>query len=184
MPGKVAEFLMPHSCIHVLNPVLGLISNVFVQVVSFRYVVRLGLLKSEVLGFLAGLLTVLTLELYFLPAQSTSGEDFVPILIVNFITYSSLGYCYFHFINLGETARRIRILRELYDSKEGLSMWEILQRYNAKDIAEVRINRLICNGQIIHRNGRYYIGNPIMLLIAKVIIMMKLIILGKRSEFN
>lgn len=175
---------MPYSLLHVLNPILGLIINVLMQVVSFRYIPRLGLLKSIILGFATGLTVVLTLELCVFSTQSTSTDDFVPIFIVNFIMYSSLGYCYFHFANLGETARRIRILRELYDSKEGLSMQEILQRYNARKIVEVRINRLINNGQIIYKSGRYYIGNPVMLIIAKIVVMMKLIILGKRSEFD
>ena len=96
----------------------------------------------------------------------------------------SLEYCYFNFINLGETARRIRILRELYDSKKGLSMAEILERYNAKNIVEKRLSRLINHGQIIDKNDKYYIGNPIMLLIARIIVTMKLILLGKKSEFE
>ena len=29
-----------------------------------------------------------------------------------------LGYCYFHFVNLGETARRVRIVRELWQSED------------------------------------------------------------------
>lgn len=95
-----------------------------------------------------------------------------------------MGYCYFHFINLGETARRIRILRELYDRKEGLSMEEIFKRYNAKEIFERRIARLINNGQIIYKDGKYYIGKPIMLLMAKMIVTMKLILLREKSEFD
>ena len=95
-----------------------------------------------------------------------------------------MGYCYFNYINLGETARRIRILREIYDSKEGLSMEEILKRYNAKEIIERRIKRLLKNRQIIYKDGKYYIGKPIMLVIAKIIVIMKVILLGKKSEFG
>ena len=102
----------------------------------------------------------------------------------NFIIYASLGYCYFHFINLGETARRIRILREIYDSKDGLTMEEILQKYNSKEIVDKRIGRLINNGQVLYKNGRYYIGNPTMLIITKIIVAMKLLLLGRRSEFD
>jgi hypothetical protein len=102
----------------------------------------------------------------------------------NAFTYSALGYCYFHFINLGETARRIRILRELYDSKNGLSKDEILSKYNAHQIISKRIERLVNNGQIIFKDGRYYIGHPMMLLIAKIIVMMKCMVLGKKSEFD
>jgi len=63
-------------------------------------------------------------------------------------------------------------------------MKEILSRYNAKSVVEMRIRRLINSGQITYNNGRYYIGSPVLLLMAKIIITMKLIILGKKSEFD
>lgn len=168
----------------VLSPIIGLFINVSFQCVSFRYISNLALLKSVFLGFTVGLLGIFMLEFYALFTLSISSKDSIYILIVNFITYSSLGYCYFHFINLGETAQRIRIIRELYDSKDGLSTKEILERYNAKDIVEIRIKRLVNNGQIIYKEDRYYIGMPIMLLMAKIIVTMKIIVLGKRSEFD
>ncbi|MDD5505564.1 MAG: hypothetical protein PHR73_02265, partial [Candidatus Omnitrophica bacterium] len=93
-------------------------------------------------------------------------------------------YCYFNFINLGETGRRIRLLRELYDSGSGLNKEEILSRYNAEEVVVLRMKRLVNNHQIILRAGRYYVGSPVMLLIAKAIVLMKLVVLGKKSEFD
>jgi hypothetical protein len=174
---------MLQDYLHLINPFLSLSINVIVQVLSYRYI-YLGLLKSEYLGFAAGIIAVLMLEFFVFLVFSSSIKDFIAILFANLIAYSALGYCYFHFINLGETARRIRILREIYDSKDGLSMKEILERYNAKEITEKRINRLLNNKQILYRNERYFIGNPAVLLIAKIIVMMKLIIIGKESEFD
>jgi hypothetical protein len=104
--------------------------------------------------------------------------------VTNFLIYAALGYCYFHFINLGETARRIRILRELYEAPDGLPLEGILERYNAKHIVEMRLRRLIHNGQIVERDGRYYIGSPVMLLIARSITLLKVVILKKKSEFD
>lgn len=152
--------------------------NVIAQVLSFRFVPRLGLLKSVILGFVIGLLSLVSLGSYVFFLK----KEFFPNIVAGSFIYLSLGYCYFHFINLGETARRIRILRELYDSKSGLSMKEILERYNAGNVVEMRLERLLRNGQVIYKNNRYYIGKPIMLLITKILIMMKLIILGK-GEF-
>ena len=105
-------------------------------------------------------------------------------LSLSTVTYIALGYCYFHFINLGETARRVRIAIELWESEIGLSMDEILKRYNALMIINVRLQRMISNKQIVHRDGRYYIAKPIMLYLAKAIVIMKLILLNKRSEFS
>ena len=112
-----------------------------------------------------------------------AGEE-ISIIIANVIMYSALGYCYFNFINLGETARRIRILRELFDSENGLALEEILQRYNAGEMVQRRVDRLINNGQVIEKNGKYYVGKPILLIIAKFIVVMKLLFIGKESEFK
>jgi len=139
-----------------------------------------GLLKSLFSGFAVGLLSLLFVQLF----TAFLNIAFLPNLIVNIVIYSSLGYCYFHFINLGETARRIRILRELYDSNGGLTLEEILKRYNAKKMVELRLQRLLNNGQVILKGGMLYNGKPIMLLISKTIILLKLIILGEKNEFD
>lgn len=172
------------SYLQILIPFIGLVIDASVQMLSFKTVARLGLLKSEYVGFVAGLFSIFLIEFYIISTTLIPLIDVIALLIANLITYSSLGYCYFSFVNLGETARRIRILRELYDSKEGLCMKEILERYNSKEIVGKRINRLVNNGQIVYKDGRYYIGSPVMLSIARIIVIMKLIILGKRSEFG
>lgn len=170
--------------LHILTPIAGLIINVITQVVSFRCNPSFGLLKSEYLGFTIGVLNIFIFDFYFFSISEMSANDFIGIITANLIIYSALGYCYFHFINLGETARRIRILREIYDAEDGLSLEEMLQKYNAKEIVEKRVSRLINNRQILYKNGRYYIGSPIVLMIARIIVAMKLLLLGKRSEFD
>lgn len=171
------------SYLQALNPVIGLMLNVFTQLIGFRYI-KLSLLKSLIPGFIIGLLFVFGADFYgyFAAAQPTG--EFVALFIVNSLTYLALSYCYAHFINLGEGARRIRIIRELYKSETGLTMDELLKIYNGSQMIENRINRLMSGGQIVLRNDRYFIGKPHMLLISRIILLMKLIILGKRSEFE
>ena len=91
---------------------------------------------------------------------------------------------YFHFINLGETARRIRILRELHEPPDGLTLDGLLARYNAQEIIERRISRLIETHQIVLRDGRYFIGKPFVLWMARSLVVLKFILLGKHSEFD
>ncbi|MFA5337137.1 MAG: hypothetical protein WC330_02235 [Candidatus Omnitrophota bacterium] len=167
------------ACDYAFLPVVSFILNVICQVFGMRCIKSLGLLKSIFFGCAFGLVILsITIFIYL------NGKANLSQIIYSFVTYGALSYCYFHFINLGETARRIRLLRELMDSKDGLSVSEILEHYNAKEIIEKRLGRLIKSGQIIYRDGRYYIGKPIMLLIASIIVKLKLIILGKRSEFD
>lgn len=167
--------------LRLVSPLFGLLANTVIQVGSFRCVSRCGLLTSIVLGCLGGFLclSVLEVHVYF-----ASADHSLPATLTNVVIYFALCYCYFHFVNLGETARRIRMLRELYDSYEGLTIGEILERYNAKEIVDKRLQRLVSNRQVIYRDGRYTIGNPLMLFIARAIVIVKMALLGRRSEFG
>lgn len=168
--------------IKVMSPVIALMINVTVQILSLRYVPRMGLLKAVFFGFAFGFFTLLALNVSLLLYPAGSLEDTLCTFIANSLIYAALGYCYFHFVNLGETARRIRILRELYDSEnKALSMAEILKRYNAKDIVEVRLNRLLGSRQVVFDKERYYIGKPVVLLMAKIMMTIKFILIGKKS---
>jgi hypothetical protein len=161
-----------------LVPVIALALNVIVQVVSFRIIPKTGLLKSEYFGFFSGLFLLIPIEFWACFYSALHFKETVAIFIVNFLTYSALGYCYFHFVNLCETARRIRIVTELFYSKSGLLEQEILEAYNANEIIGRRISRLLGHGQVIEENGRYRIGNPLFLLMAKGVEIMKLVIFG------
>lgn len=167
-----------------LTPVIGLITNVIVQIAIYRSFGGLGLLKSVFLGFFLGFVATLAIDAWVFYDARAPFTDLLSLALMDLITYTSLGYCYFHFINLGETARRIRIVREIQESPEGLSMEEIVARYGARHVVDIRLGRLLKKGQIIYRDGRYHIGQPSMLLMSKAIISMKVMLLGKRSEFE
>ena len=171
--------------LHFVSPVLGLLINVVSQILTFRVFSGLSLLKSIFLGFAIGFVWVLSFQVYIAITYAESGWGNQSLLLLtNLIIYGALGYCYFHFANLGETARRIRLVRELVDSPNGLSMEEILERYNSRKMVDVRLERLINNGQIYVKNERYFVRPSIMLTISKIIVLMKQLILGKKSEFD
>ena len=170
--------------LHVLAPVAGLAVNVLIQVAGFRLFARLGLLKSIIVGFAGGLIGMVAADVFVLLSRSAAAGEFAAALVTNLIIYSALGYCYFHFVNLGETARRVRILREIYDAQDGLTMERLLSRYNAEEIVRLRLDRLLGKGQVLLREERYFIGRRTVLLMARAIIALKLLALGKRSEFD
>jgi len=151
-----------------LSPVIGLAFNVATQIIACRSSGRL--LSSVYRGFAAG------------AAACALACGFSPDLLASLTTYAALGYCYFHFINLGETARRIRIVREMSEAgPEGLSRQEVLARYNAESMLRARFARLLNNSQVVEKEGRYYIGKPAVLYMAKAISLMKLILFGRTS---
>lgn len=177
---------MQNYYFHIVILTISSITNILIQIVSFRVFSKsgLGLLKSEYLGFAAGSLSLFFLEFYNFIQTPSITMDMRGIFIVDLLIYFSISYNYFHFLNLGETGRRIRILRELYEAKGGLYFEELIRRYAAKEIIERRINRLISNRQIIYRDGRYYLGGSAMLIMAKIFVFLKILLLGKSSEFD
>ena len=175
---------MSDNYISVLNPAACLAINILSQILSARCFPKIGLLKSVFIGFVLGFFGLVLSVVFFYPEISLPMKERLADFAVQAITYASFGYCYFHFLNLGETARRIRILRELSDSNGGLTGGQLLARYNAGEIIERRLTRLLGNGQILRKSGAYYIGSPIVLLMAKALVFLKFILLGKKSEFD
>lgn len=164
-----------------LIPIAGLAVNVASQVLISRLLEQAGMLKSVFLGFFSGFAVFLALQFILSPAIKDGPAGF---FISNFLIYSALGYCYFHFINLGETARRIRILSEIYYSEDGLGVEDILERYNSNTIIDVRLKRLLSNNQLSFSDNRYFAKKSLMLYITKAIVLMKLLLMGKKSEFD
>lgn len=167
-----------------IAPAAGLAADVAIQIGSFRSLRRMGLLKSVFAGFAGGGAVTAALCLGAGGWGRGPEADVAGQLLWALATYAALGYGYFHFLNLGETARRVRILREFHDSGGEMSMDELLRRYNARQIIAVRLGRLLGNGQIELRDGRYYIARPTVRIMAEVITAMKRLILGKGSEFD
>jgi len=109
------------------------------------------------IGFFLGLFVFLVLEFKS------------KYLLCDLLIYCVLAYCYFHFVNLAETARRIRILTELINFPSRLTEKDILSLYNADQVIENRLLRLLSGKQIIKVNDRYFICRPIALWIAQLL---------------
>lgn len=159
--------------------VISLFVEVVTQVLAFRLFGRKHLLRSQVVGFLGG--SVAFAVLFF----GVIGENSLGPILANAIGFVALAYGYFHFLNLGETARRVRIMREIADGpKEGLTLDEIVSRYSAKELIEKRLNRLLKTKQIVLRDGNYFIEDKTLLRISNLILLMKRIIIGKSLGFE
>jgi len=170
--------------LHLMAPILGLFVNTLVQILAYRLIKSVSLLKTVVLGFVIGFATVMACGMAWYQTAMPDVMELMGQSALNLLTYVALGYCYFHFINLGETARRIRILRELRESKDGLTLEEILERYNALEIIKARLQRMQNNKQIVLRLERYFIAKPSLLYIAKTIALLKWVLLNRQSEFD
>lgn len=136
---------------------------------------RMGLshLKSLVFGFGFGfIIFALGMIVFKWPYD---------VLALNLCTYSVINYCYFHFVNIGESSVRIRILREL--KAQPLSREALYKLYDASKILDTRIERLDSDQQIRIDGPRIYSNNESFLLrLALFFQFLKWLILGRKNH--
>ena len=96
-------------------------------------------------------------------------QEALPTILYSLVVYNAIGYSYFHIFNMSETARRIRLLYELYLAGQ-LKSSDISSSYNPQDILLVRIDRLISMGQIKQADNRYMLDGYFLYYVAKVVV--------------
>ncbi len=90
------------------------------------------------------------------------------IFLYSTVTYLCIGYSYFHIFNMSETARRIRILYEIYKNGK-ISRERLRSIYGPDEMLRIRLARLQETGQVRLVNGCYLIGNPLLYNAARII---------------
>jgi hypothetical protein len=137
----------------------------------FIHIIFVHLAKLFKINISGQLLAILTELLFNIPVLLIiySINNSPSTLIYSFIVYNCLGYSYFHFYNLSETARRIRILIEVKNQKS-ISKEELMSIYKPDIILSNRLDRLIKLGQIrLKENGKYILSGKILWLSALII---------------
>lgn len=145
---------------------------------------RLAAIGSSIaMGFASGGILASTFADAAMRASGVGAAWTVALWIT---TYFTLVYCYLAGVfNPGESARRIRLLIELRAAgARGMTLDEILTVYDARVIIRARLDRMLAGGQIVERGGRYFIGRPVMLALAKVMVVLKVVLLGAKTEFE
>lgn len=79
--------------------------------------------------------------------SALNGSGLWTLALYALLTYALLAYSYFHLFNMGETARRVRILIELREHGN-ISVEELKSFYDAGAILDRRLERLVALGQV------------------------------------
>jgi hypothetical protein len=154
---------------------------VITQVLSARRPQAASLASSLSRGISVGIVFVALFVIAISAFLRASLLDVTAAMVADCIVFLCICYGYFHFLNLGETARRVRLLWELESSEGGLSYNEILDRYGAREMIDLRIGRLTNDGQIAQKNGRLYARGSSVVFMARVMVLLKRLFLGKRQ---
>lgn len=149
--------------------------SVLAQLYIYRNMLRKSLYWSIFGGILIGFAVLVIAGTQIVGLKSS-------VFWANVAIYLCFGYIYFHFNNMGETARRIRILIELFNARRPMSQSELIIRYDSEEIVNRRLRRMVSAGQILDRNGRFYLGNRSFLVMARIIQRARTILWGRGAR--
>lgn len=162
----------------VAAPIIGLAT----YTLSHCFLARLGRWASPypplVFGFAPGLIVMAGCSAWTLRNMESGFVDVVGYGVLNGITYTALGWGYFHFVNMGIASLRIRMLRELEDAGGRLNRNHLLMGYNTAAVVELRINRLTGGGHFVIRDGRYFRGKLKFLFAARCFDLLRRFLFG------
>ena len=132
------------------SPVWILLSHVVLARVFVRTPPQLVAIAAALAGALPTVLLIETLAIPGPPALRRMPLAATYVAVV----YVCIAYSYFHLFNMSETARRIRILRELH-AAGSLTAEEISRLYSNASVLATRFDRLLATGQLRMRDGRF-----------------------------
>lgn len=158
-------------------PWVAFAANVVANIVLLRSNPSRTIVRSLFSSFLVGGLVFLVALL--LLGRPLLGANNVARCLSAALTYLCVSYFFFHIVHIPEASVRLRVLQELAASQT-LSQGQILERYNAASILNVRLHRLVRSGQLVTDSGRFYTGRKRMLYVAQVFSISKRILLGSK----
>jgi hypothetical protein len=165
----------------VLSPVLGLGVYCVAHVGLSRFQLGRPPYVPLIYGFGAGFVAVVVSTALAMRDSSIPATDGIAMTVLNGLTYAALGWCYFHFVNLGIASLRIRVLEEIADAGGGLPVVALRKRYDDARMTQVRIQRLLDGGHLVVRDGRFHSGVSRFLLTARLFAALRSLIIGVRS---
>jgi hypothetical protein len=167
-----------------LTPFVALGACLVVHVILARALPGLARPLGILLSVGAAAVGVVGLALFGPAGRLPAAVSPLELAAVWLLTYVLLAYCYvIGFFNLGESARRIRLLIDLHQAgRRGLTLDEILSTYNARMIVDVRLHRMIRGGQVRQQDGVYYTRSRVMLAAARLLVWLKIAYLGSPGE--
>lgn len=165
--------MCPPTVLIVAAPVAGLATYCVIHLAMAKFCRNQSPYLALVGAFVPGLLCTIVATVFPLRQLAAGGEDWagydgIGYLVLNVATYAALGWCYFHFVNLGIASLRIRILEELVDAGGAMSGARLASLYDDQAVIAARLQRLRAGGHLVEHEGRYKIGRQRFLFVAKI----------------
>jgi hypothetical protein len=134
-------------------------------------------------SFISGALVSILLLLYAAAFGGAATDRYD--VAVALILYGAWWYVFFlHFVQAFDSSLRVRLLVMLHEAGGRLPRAEVLRRLNDRRLLEVRLNRLLKNGYVVERGGQFFVVSAPIKVVALFFRILKIILMGRRSEFS
>ncbi len=164
----------------VLAPLLGLVCTVAVHFLLAWLTGGRRAYGCVLRGFVGGGLATLAVSVIALWKMNSSAGEWLALLPFNLVIFAALGFGYINFVGLSIASLRIRVVQEILAHPHGLSRETLLERYNPHVLIDNRITRLTTGRQLVEKDGRFYNERSGVLWIARLMNLLKLVVLGRR----
>src|SRR3989339_2252648 len=162
--GLMLRYLILLACAPLLILILHMAATRISVQCKFAIPNQFIVIICAAIGHIPMAAAVWMIYLRYLPTT----PQLVLAIIYSFIVYNSLAYSYFHIFNMSDTARRVRILYEIYTAKQ-LKLPQMASLYNAHDMLHSRLERLLSMKQIKHTGDRYLLDHKLLYYAAKAV---------------
>jgi hypothetical protein len=164
----------------------ALLADAAVQIAACRLTLRRsrGWVFSLAAGAGAGALLAAGAEALWLVPRSPDRADAAGAAAAVLLAYAGFAFFYANVVNGGRTALRVRLLAELQAAPSGLTAAQIVARYRPEELFEARVARLLAGGEVTLQGGRLRIRAGALLAVRRLVTAAKIIVIGRRSEFD
>lgn len=116
-------------------------------------------------------------------AEGRGAADAAGMLAFAFVVFNGIAYSYFHFFNMSETARRIRMLIQIQQDGGEMRRENLIGTYTPENMVQVRLARLTQMHQISRSDdGRYRIASRFLLTVAYAMEWVKYVLNLRRRQ--
>lgn len=165
-----------------IAPAAGLAADIVLQAVLSRFAASEANLRVQFISFGAGLLVTAALLFALLSGSRLVAMDNAAYALLHVLAYACFGFIFFNMINANISSLRVRMLKEyLARAPAPLADADLHAKYPAADMVSARLARLEAGGQILVREGRYYLKGGGVAMIGAFFAGLRNLLLGNRA---
>ena len=166
--------------IELLIPVIALSIMPLAHIIVFRVTPINSIITSFLIAFVTGLLLIV-LSPFLLVNEFW--QYLAENLLADLIIYTGVSFGYFNVVNVGYASIRIKLLSDIFNNNQGLTLKELKQSYSARSISELRLQRLVLNHHRFENNKIYTLGKrKYQLYLGKLYLFLRAVIIGRKKQ--